>query len=48
METRATEEKEIADARMRVRTNLARATRAAEQVASDEDISDIPPHLLGR
>jgi vacuolar-type H+-ATPase subunit H len=48
MEARATEEKEVHEARMKVRTHLARATRAIEQLAGDEDISDIPPHLLGR
>ena len=48
MEERATEEKALADARDRVRVQLARAEKVARTLASDEDVSDIPPHLLGR
>ena len=44
----ATEEKERHDARDQVRVQLARAAKVAQQIASQEDISDIPPHLLGR
>lgn len=44
----ATEEKEKADARDKVRAQLARAAKVANQIADEEDLSDIPPHLLGR
>lgn len=44
----ATEEKEKADARDRVRVHLARAAKVAQSIADDEDLSDVPPHLLGR
>lgn len=48
MEERAIEEKEKGDARDRVRAQLHRAEKVALQLTSDEDISDIPPHMLGR
>lgn len=49
MEERAVEEKERSEARDRVRAQLARAAKVARMLADeDEDISDIPPHLLGR
>lgn len=42
------EEQDKGKARDRVRADLARAAKAIEQIHSDEDISDIPPHMLGR
>lgn len=48
MEERATEEKEVAEARDKVRAYLARASKAAVQMADpDVDLSNTPPHLLG-
>jgi hypothetical protein len=48
MEERAIEEQQIGKVRDRVRADLGRAAKATEQMRSDEDISDIAPHLLGR
>jgi|1186.fasta_scaffold667715_2 hypothetical protein len=48
MEERAIEEKQIGEARDKVRAQLSRAEKVARQVQSEEDISDIPPHMLGR
>jgi len=48
MEERAIEEKAIGEARDRVRSQLHRAEKVHQQLHSDEDISDIPPHMLGR
>lgn len=48
MEERAIEEKQIGEARDRVRAQLHRAEKVATQMQSEEDISDIPPHMLGR
>jgi hypothetical protein len=48
METRAIEEKQIGEARDKVRAQLNRAARVAQQISSDEDISDVPPHMLGQ
>lgn len=42
------EETDKAKARDKVRADLARASKAVAQLRSDEDISDIPPHMLGR
>lgn len=47
MEARAIEEKEVGEARDKVRAQLHRASKVAEQLRSEEDISDIPPHMLG-
>jgi len=38
----------VGKARDRVRADLARAAKTARLIQSDEDISDIAPHLLGR
>lgn len=49
MEEMASEEKEVAEARQKVRVQLARAAKLARQMADEEhDLSDTPPHLLGR
>lgn len=49
MEERAVEEKERAEARDRVRLQLANAERMAVRIAeNDETLADLPPHLLGR
>lgn len=48
MEERAIEEKQIGEARDRVRAQLHRAEKLVTQISSEEDISDIPPHMLGR
>jgi hypothetical protein len=48
MEERAIEEKEKGEARDKVRATLARASKAAVQMADPNiDLSDTPPHLLG-
>jgi hypothetical protein len=48
MEERAIEEEQQGKARDKVRAELARAAKVAGQLASDEDLSDVPPHMLGR
>lgn len=48
MEERAVEEKEIGEARDRVRAQLHRADKLARQLSSEEDLSDVPPHMLGK
>lgn len=48
MEERSIEEQDRGKARDRVRADLARAAKAVDQIRGDEDISDIPPHMLGR
>jgi len=48
MESRAIEEKAVGDARDKVRATLGKASKVAQQLASGEDLSDIPPHMLGR
>jgi len=48
MEERSIEEEQVGKARDKVRADLARASKAAAQMQSGEDISDIAPHLLGR
>lgn len=47
MEERAIEEKQIGDARDKVRAQLHRAEKLATQVRDEVDISDVPPHLRG-
>jgi hypothetical protein len=47
MEERATEDKDVADARDKTRAQLHRAEKVTMQIRSEEDVSDIPPHLLG-
>jgi hypothetical protein len=42
------EEQEKTKARDKVRADLARAAKTVEQIRSEDDISDIPPHMLGR
>jgi hypothetical protein len=48
MEERAIEEKQIGEARDKVRVQLHRAEKVVLQVGSEEDISDTPPHMLGQ
>lgn len=48
MEERAVEEKQVGDARDKVRAQLHRAAKIATQISSDEDLSDVPPHMLGQ
>lgn len=52
MEELATEEEQVAKARDKTRADLARAAKVAEMLTDDgedgKDISDIPPHMLGR
>lgn len=48
MEAMAVEEKQIGEARDKVRAQLHRAEKVAVQIRSEEDISDVPPHMLGR
>jgi hypothetical protein len=48
LESLAIEDQDQSKARDSVRAKLAQASKAAELIGSDEDISDIPPHLLGR
>jgi len=48
MEERAIETEDQGKARDKVRAELARAAKVAQMLESDEDISDIPPHMLGR
>lgn len=48
MEARAVEDKQIGDARDKVRAQLHRAEKIARQLGSDEDLSDVPPHMLGQ
>jgi hypothetical protein len=43
MEERAIEEKQIGEARDRVRAQLHRATKLARQIQTE-----VPPHMLGR
>lgn len=35
-------------ARDRSRARLAQLAKLVDQLGSDEDISDVPPHMLGR
>jgi hypothetical protein len=48
MEERAIEEKQIGEARDNVRAQLHRAEKVAVQIRDEEDISDVPPHMLGQ
>jgi hypothetical protein len=48
MEERAIEEKEIGEARDKVRAQLHRAEKVVQQIHGDQDISDVPPHMLGK
>jgi uncharacterized coiled-coil protein SlyX len=47
MESRAIEEKQISEARDKVRAQFAKVERVSQQIKEDVDISDVPPHLLG-